>query len=231
MSHEELVPQPEHATPAEGLRLPSNDNPQGDLSRKFNDSPIMGGTPRGEIEHSGRFELEIAAREARLQRTGALTNGHDQREQQLNAHIKHLEQHNELLRGSVTADQHRIEHEQRYEAARGSVTTFSRPAFRHEGSCDRRAVSAEPKRPPVRARGLVSSRLASPVHAPRHRALKQELFLLLRKDLDLLHVLDLSVDLAVIPALIRSLRPRRASAPRQPPAPANWCSGWVAVTR
>ena len=44
---------------------------------------------------------------------GAL-NGHDQREQQLNAHIKHLEQHNELLRGSVTADKHRIEHEQRY---------------------------------------------------------------------------------------------------------------------
>ena len=78
---------------------------QRDLSRKFHDSLLTSGTPLDEIEHSERFEPEIAAREARLQRAGALTNDPNQLELQMTAHIKQLEQQNELLRLSAAADQ------------------------------------------------------------------------------------------------------------------------------
>ena len=86
---------------------------QRDLSRKFHDSLIPGGTPLGEIEHSERFELEIATREARLQRAGALT-----------AHIKQLEQQNELLRVSAATDQ---------------LLDSSQNALRHEAPKSRRS--------------------------------------------------------------------------------------------
>lgn len=103
---EDRGPQPEPEPMAAERDLMATASPQGDLSRKFNDSLVLGGTPLGEIEHSERFELEIAAREARLQRAGALTNDPSQQERQMAAHIKQLEQQNELLRVSAAADQH-----------------------------------------------------------------------------------------------------------------------------